>query len=119
MKNVRFEAYAGEPQFIVEVEFKTAQKDKEEIDDFLGWRWDNRKLGITKGDLAAWLGNDGDCDADEVEELYYEWCWERGQGKGETDTLLQAKDVAEAQGLTVTEEEVYVPRNSEWLWEVK
>ena len=73
----------------------------------------NRKLGFTKGDLATWLGSDGDCTADEVEELYYEWCWEREHGEGETNTLLQAKEVAEAQVCIVTEEEVYVPRNSE------
>ena len=32
----------------------------------------NRKLGITKGDLATWLGSDGDCTEEEVQELYYE-----------------------------------------------
>jgi len=81
----------------------------------------NRKLGITKGDLATWLGNDGDCTADEVEELYYEWCWttedeDECEEGGEDNPLLQAKEVAKAQGCTVTEEEVYVPRNSEWLF---
>ena len=71
----------------------------------------NRKLGYTKGDLATWLGSDGDCTADEAEDLYYAWCWE-GEG-GETNTLLQAKEIAEAQVCIVTAEDVYVPRNSE------
>jgi hypothetical protein len=67
--------------------------------------------GHKRGDLACWLGDNGDCDEEEVKELYEE-CVEGT----ETNPLLQAKEVAEAHHCFVTEEAIYVPRNSELLF---